>query len=78
MDSGKLSYTTVKDLFTNLFPSNKETVRAFLNDKKDIALYIEDLKFDIALSEGILNMDDYRKAVKELTLKQSTIHEKTI
>ena len=65
----KLSYSVVKDMYSNFWHhelSMKELVTKFLQDKKAIANYIEDLKHDIKVVGSDMDMTSYKKGVKEL------------
>jgi hypothetical protein len=67
----KISYSVIKDMYNNFWHhelSKKELVRKFLQDKKAIASYIEDLKHDIKIVGSDMDMTSYKKGVEELGL----------
>jgi len=67
----KLSYSVVKDMYTNFWHHEiptKELIRQFLKDKQQVVSYMRDLVQDIESEgeDGDIDMSSYKKGVLEL------------
>jgi len=72
----KISFSVIKDLYANFHSFEftlKELVQHFLRDKKAILSYVEDLKHDIKVVDGDMDMISYEKGVVELTALADTL-----
>lgn len=66
----KISFSVIKDLFTNLHSFDipmKELIRKFLKDKEAMLSYVEDLKHDVDICGEDFDNASYKKGIEELT-----------
>ena len=73
----KISFSVVKDLYTNLHSFDltmKELVREFLKDKEAIISCVEDLKHDLkVIGDDDFDTTSYKKGIEELTALSLTL-----